>query len=321
MRSSLEEQVLRVLRTASMTPSELSAQLGLSRATVQVAVEQLVELGFDIPQHPLLGYTLQTSPEKLMALDIQSRLTSCWISRVEILETTASTNKVALEYGARGEDGTIAVLAEHQTAGRGRFGRNWESEAGGGIWMSLLLHPEGGLHAWPRVTTAAALAVAQSIEKTTGLQAGIKWPNDVVCLGRKVAGILAETATDPKGRPFLALGIGLNVNQSGFQDELSSTAASLRMLTGESWNRNALAAELVNCLEPLLGAVHVGFAEIVAEVKKRSSVLGNTLTLYSGSERVSGRAQDLDTEGRLILLLDDGQYRSFAAGEVSLKPE
>jgi BirA family biotin operon repressor/biotin-[acetyl-CoA-carboxylase] ligase len=311
--------VLKLLREGPQTPSELAETLRIPLTELRIHLDRLREKGMDIAPHPILGLELGPPPRHLVAEDIASRMEPCGWTRIETLDVTPSTNNLAMEHGVRGGTGPVAFFAEKQTAGRGRFGRIWESEAGEGLWMSLFLQPSAPMVSWPRLTTMAALALSEAIEATTSLTPLIKWPNDIVCREKKVAGILAETGSHPENGPFIVLGIGVNVNQTSFPEAISETAGSLRMLSGCPFNRSTLAAELLNRLQALIPLIHSDFSSVLEGVKKRSSVLGKHLAADLGGMLVHGTAEDLDSEGGLILLLPDGSRRNLHAGEVTLR--
>ena len=317
--TQVRAQILKLLRQGALVPSELAKALQVSPSELRAHIDHLRSQGFDIALHPLLGFELGPATERLLAEDIASRMEDCWLKKIETLTSTASTNNLALECGARGDTGPIAFFAETQTAGRGRFGRAWESQAGEGLWMSLLMHPRAPMQVWPRMTSIAALALAETIESATPLQAQIKWPNDVLCEGRKVAGILAETGSHPQTGPFIVLGIGLNVNQPFFPAPLSDTAVSLRMLCNSVLNRADLAAKLLTRFHALVSGIETEFPSMLERVKNRSSLLGEAVTADIGGMRVEGVADHLDPEGGLVLLLRDGSLRTLTAGEVTLR--
>ena len=165
---------------------------------------------------------------KLAHLDV---LDGCPLVReIVVFEETGSTNELVLQRGRQGADAGLIIFAERQNAGRGRFGRRWESAPHRGLWFSLLLRPALPLARWARLTTWAAVAVAAAVERVAGRRASIKWPNDVFLDGKKVAGILIESGTDGAGLPFAVVGIGVNVNHepSDFPPELGDRATSLK---------------------------------------------------------------------------------------------
>lgn len=315
----LRASILTHLRQGPQIPSELAGVLQVSLDELRSQIGSLTEKGFDIAVHPLFGIELRSTPVHLVAEDIASRMPHSLLKEIETLSVTPSTNSLALERGLQGCVGPVAFFAETQTAGRGRFGRVWESEQGEGLWMSLLLHPREPIQVWPRLTTIAALALAETIEAVSDVQAHIKWPNDILCGGKKVAGILAETGTHSHTGSFFVLGIGLNVNQTTFPAPLSDTATSLRKVIGKPLNRAELASILLTRLLTLTAFVESDFHSILTRVKRRSSVLGLHVTADEGGLRIEGTAEDLDTDGGLVLRLADGSKRTLHAGEVTLR--
>ncbi|MEQ1854067.1 MAG: biotin--[acetyl-CoA-carboxylase] ligase, partial [Chthoniobacteraceae bacterium] len=212
---SPDARLLRLLREAEthFPAGELAAELGVPEPALEASLAGLREAGFDIEDRPGEGYRLIGSPDRLIADDLHSRLGGCELAReILVFEETTSTNDVAARLGREGHAGGVAVFAERQTSGRGRFGRRWESTAREGLWFSLLLRPGWPASQWVRLTTWAGVAVAGAIERVAGQSAKIKWPNDVLVDGRKVAGILTECSTDSSGRMFAVVGIGLNVS-------------------------------------------------------------------------------------------------------------
>lgn len=321
--NSTPAQLLRILRKGPAQPSELAMQLGGTTTEVLEALQFLKSDGFDLAQHPLLGWTLHAEPESLSSPGILSRMSVNWLRKIHTLQSTASTNSEALNLGSCGSAPPAAVFAEHQTAGRGRFGRSWDSSAGEGIFVSLLLRPEAPQRHWPRLTTLAALAAAEAVRLSAEIDVQIKWPNDIVYGGRKLGGILAETGAHPQHGPFVVLGIGINVNQRSFQEALSDTATSINLITGRTFNRNSVASNLLDQIGKWLIQVDglgEGFVHILERVSNRSSTLGNTVLLHSGGVPVEGYAEGLDSDGCLRLRLRDGTIHVFSAGDVTLRP-
>lgn len=316
-------RLLQILRNGPAHPSEICSQLGGDAARVPDIVESLKREGFDLVQHPLLGWMLHSEPEALSSAGILCGMKVDWLHEIRTLPATPSTNIEALNLGSSGVLPPIAVFAEQQTSGRGRFGRSWDSAAGEGIAVSLLLRPEAPQRHWPRLTTLAALTVAEAIRLCAGIDVQIKWPNDVTHRGRKLAGILAETGAHPEHGPFVVLGIGINVNQIGFSGALAETAASLKSITGSRFSRTSLASILLDEIGRWLvqkNGLGSGFSEILEIISRKSSTLGNTVVLHSGGIPVEGYAEALDPDGCLRLRLPDGTVKSFSAGDVTLRP-
>jgi BirA family biotin operon repressor/biotin-[acetyl-CoA-carboxylase] ligase len=259
----------------------------------------------------------------LIADDLNALLGSSTLVReIIVLAETTSTNDRASDFARRGAQGGTAVLAEYQTAGRGRFGRRWESMPYAGIWCSLLLRPTFSQATWPRLTTWAALAIAVAIEETCGLPVAIKWPNDVVVTGRKVAGILIETGEDEMQRRFAVIGFGVNVNQCAedFSGELMDNAGSLKQFSGRHTDRAGLAVAIFQEMEKRFAQVESGFDQLVSEAARRSTILGRWVKVRLGGTMVEGMAEALDEEGRLILCDGNGERRALDGGEVSIIP-
>ncbi len=235
------------------------------------------------------------------------------IREVRVVEETTSTNDAVAQLGIEG----LALFAERQTAGRGRLGRRWESAAGEGLWFSLLLRPELELRDWTRLTTWAAVAVAEGIEAAVPCRAEIKWPNDIQIGGRKVAGILIETHA--RGEETSAvLGIGVNANQAGFSPPLDATATSLRLVTGSEIDRQTLAAAILRRLEARWADVARDFPALLAAASGRSCLFGKNVRARCGDDFSEGIAEGLDAGGGLRVRLADGGTATWRGGEVTL---
>jgi BirA family biotin operon repressor/biotin-[acetyl-CoA-carboxylase] ligase len=320
---TLDSLLLRALREAAvhLPAGDLGVQLGVSAAVVCRRIAELRAAGFQIDERPALGFRLTASPDRLIADDLAARLDSGgFVREIVVFEETDSTNELALERGRRGAEAGLVIFAERQNAGRGRFGRRWESASHRGVWCSLLLRPALPLVQWPRLTTWAAIAVAAAVERAAGQRAAIKWPNDVFLDGRKVAGILIESGADSAGRPFAVVGIGVNVNHEArdFSHALGGRAGSLRMAVGRSCDRAALAADILTQLAARQGRVASAFGDLVAEAAGRSLLLGRWVQLRCGTSIHEGLAEELDENGQLVVRRGDGSSRRFLAGEVTI---
>lgn len=322
--NSADARLLRLLRAGGVhtPPSELSSALGLDRAALEQAVGALRGAGFLIDEVPGLGYRLAGSPDRLVADDLWSRLEEGqgFVREIIVFAETDSTNDRASQLGRSGAAGGVAVFAERQRAGRGRFGRRWESASQLGIWFSILLRPAMPLEQWPRLTTWAAVAVAAAVEAQTGCRAEIKWPNDVCIGGAKVAGILIETGQDEARAPFAVVGIGVNVNHvaEDFPPELREKATSLRAAAGAELDRAAVAAAILAALGAHYSQVACEFDQLRAAAARRSSLLGRWVRVCAGENFIEGTAEGLDAGGQLLIRCADGNLRALSAGEASL---
>lgn len=248
---------------------------------------------------------------------VESELQTFFVGRRLIyLTSTSSTMDVARGEAESGAEEGTAVLAEEQTAGRGRFGRQWLSPAGKNIYLTLLVRPT--VDQLRRLGVIAPLAVALAIEETTGLAPRIKWPNDVLLSGRKVAGILIETEFSGSEPRYALVGPGINVNfEIDPASEIAGIATSIKQELNAEASREAVLAALLNHMEALYTAPD---ARAVHEAwKSRLETLGRNVTLTFRGESFNGHAEDVDDAGNLILRLADGSQRIFEAGEVSLR--
>jgi BirA family biotin operon repressor/biotin-[acetyl-CoA-carboxylase] ligase len=249
---------------------------------------------------------------------VESGLQTSFIGRrFMYLTSTSSTMDVARTEAESGaQEGTV-VLAEEQTAGRGRFGRAWVSPAGKNIYATIVLHPT--VDRLQQLGIVMPLAVCLAIEETARLVPQIKWPNDVLLSGRKVGGILIEAEFSGSDLKYALLGPGVNVNfDIDPESEIAGIATSIKHELGAETSREGVLATLLNHLEALYTspnprAVHAAW-------KSRLETLGRAVTLTFHGETHTGHADDVDDSGNLILRLPDGSHRTFEAGEVSLRP-
>lgn len=227
--------------------------------------------------------------------------------------TLGSTNSYAAERAREGAAEGTLVMADDQTAGRGRIGRSWRSLPGEQLALSLVLRPTFPPHF---LVMASALAVAETIERVSGLATGIKWPNDVQVNGRKVCGILIETSPG-----FAILGIGLNVNGSLADDPvLEARATTLADALGRPLSREVIAVELLHRLDDLYGVLLMrgddGRRGVRDAWRQRLVTLGQRVSLMQGEQRVTGVAEDVDADGVLLLRRDDGEIQPVTWGDV-----
>lgn len=321
-----EVALLRALRRepgAYVSGSELAQQLGVTRAAIWARVRELRQLGYEISASPQLGYRLEHAPDLLLRDDLLARLGPVSVigRDIRVFQETASTNDVADRLGRDGVAEGVVIFAESQTRGRGRLGRRWISPKGKGLWFSVLLRPALPPQQVTRITVMAATAAARAIERLTGLNPEIKWPNDLLLGGRKVAGILTEMQAELEQVRYVVLGIGIDVNfgETDFPLELRPLATSLRLETGEPVERPALAATLLQELDTDYRRLRQGrFASIAAEWADRCGTLGRHIRLQLGSRILEGRAEALDPSGALIIRTDHGRIETVVGGEILL---
>jgi BirA family transcriptional regulator, biotin operon repressor / biotin---[acetyl-CoA-carboxylase] ligase len=228
-----------------------------------------------------------------------------------------STQTMAATLAAGGAPEGTVVLAEHQRAGRGRRGRSWHDHPGANLLMSIVLRPVLPAAHVPRLALLAAVAVAESIEQRTGLGPGIKWPNDILLNDRKCAGVLAEATTDGTVVDRVILGIGVNVNQREFPDDLAGHSTSLALELGSTVDRRALLGDILHSLERWV-AIHGarGFPPVQAEWCRRSVTIGRPV--IAGATR--GTAAGVDVDGALLVHDAANRVHRVVAAEVEHAP-
>lgn len=322
-----DAQILTWLREAGSTAvsgGDLAQRLGISRAAIWARIEELRTLGYEIEASPHEGYRLMHAPDLLLADDLLSRLGRTKIvgRDIRVFKQTTSTNDVVEKLASDGVKEGVAVFAESQTSGRGRLGRKWLSPAKQGLWFSILLRPDLRPMEATQITIAGATALARAIRAQTGAPAQIKWPNDILIGGRKVAGSLTELNAELDHVKYVILGIGLDVNMtaSDFPVELRKTATSLRIETGKTVHRAALAAAILRELDRDYARICSGQFESVAnEWEGLCSTLGQHIGIRIGDRVVKGRAESLDGAGALLLRTEHGRLERIIGGDVTVE--
>ena len=314
----MERILERLLAGETVSGQAISAELGVTRAAVWKQIEQLRALGFVIESQGKQGYRLLSCPDSLMAPVIAKGLQTRWAGRqIVYLPSVDSTNRRARQLAAEGAPHGTLVIADEQTAGRGRRGRGWISPAGEGVFMSLILRPQSHPSEVARLSMQTALAVALSIAQTTGLDARIKWPNDIVCGGRKVCGMLLEMNADEQAVHDVVAGIGINVHQTQFAPEIEKTASSLDLLSGQRVCRAALVRAFLEAFERAEALAAQG--ALMDAYRARSATLGQRVQVIAPAGSFTGTALEVTDSGSLIVEDEEGQRREVLAADVSVR--
>lgn len=317
----MKSQVLHLLRqsTGSLSGEALSEALSVTRAAIWKAVQALKEDGYGIEAVPNRGYRLLSAPDMLYEDEILDGLQTDTLGRkIYHYKEIGSTNAQAKLEAERGAPDGSVFLAECQTAGRGRLGRGWASPAGEGIWMSLLLRPDAAPQAILPITLVTGLAVARALRQE-GVDALIKWPNDIVAGGKKLCGILTEMSAEAEGIRHVVVGIGINVNTMQFPEELQVTATSLRLQSGREHSRKALVQRiLLECEAAFSTLLNHGFEPMREEYRALSATLDHAVQATGRTGTVQGIARDVTASGDLIIETDDGTV-TVTSGEVSVR--
>lgn len=297
---------------------EISGRLGISRAAVWKNIKQFKEDGGVVDAQTNRGYRLVSMPD-LLKPEYLSRYTECDVSRIKWMDSVDSTNDEAKRMAREGEPDGAIFVAEKQTGGKGRLGRKWESRPGDSVMMSFLLRPDIRPQQAPAFNIAAALGIVNGIERVCGIQAGIKWPNDVVFDGKKLCGILTEMTSDMDTVEYVVCGAGTNVNQDVFPEEIAQKATSLRIITGDVVNRLKLCAAYIECVQDSFRSyLENGMAAIMDEYRQKSAILGNEVRVLGLKKEYTGICRGFDDDGGLIVECE-GTERVFNAGEVSVR--
>jgi BirA family biotin operon repressor/biotin-[acetyl-CoA-carboxylase] ligase len=261
-------------------------------------------------------------PDPPLAEALEAATTGLRFGRpLHTYRSLGSTNEVATLLAESGAPEGTLVTAEEQTRGKGRHGRLWHSPRGGGIWMSLVLRPDSKPDRAAGLPLLGAVAVTAAIHGHTGAPAAIKWPNDVIVDGLKVAGVLGESVLEGEAVRYAIIGIGINVNlnQDELPEKLRHTACSLLSVTGRPWRRTELASCVLREFERRYDAYEAGDAAgLLAELREFSGLIGRTVRLESGGQAVTGTVVDLGPDGALHLTTAAGPL-SFRVGEASLR--
>ena len=299
----------------------LKEKLGISRTAVWKHIKILQDQGYNIQTAPRKGYVLFEADDKLLSKEIESLLWSNTMGReLIVFDSIDSTNTYGKNNADHLMDGTI-ILSEEQLAGRGRRGKDWSSPKGTGIWMSVVLKPDIPPTEGVKTTQIAAAAVCKAIRDLTGLDALIKWPNDIVVNGRKVCGILTEMAGQLNKIDYIVVGIGINVNNTEFPEGISAVATSLQIEYGKKIDRKELIVRIIKNFEALYHSYieNLNLTEVVAIVRDYSAVIGKEIKVIHGALERIVTVHDIDEEGFLIVESGDGKREVIFSGEVSIR--
>ncbi|MCI8667711.1 MAG: biotin--[acetyl-CoA-carboxylase] ligase [Dorea sp.] len=319
----MKSEILRLLKECDgyLSGQQLCDHFQVSRTAVWKVIEQLKKEGYQIEAVRNKGYRLVGSPDVLSKAEIESLVQTKWAGRrVVYYEETDSTNIRAKDAGEKGGEHGTLFIAERQAAGKGRRGRAWESPAGTSIYMTLLLHPDFLPGKAPQLTLLMGVAVAEAIRQVTGLNAVIKWPNDIIFHGKKLCGILTEMSTEIGCINYVVIGVGINVNQETFPEEIKDKATSLRLETGGRLRRAELIAAVMERFEVYyetflktkdLSGVRERYNRLLVNRNQEVKVIepGNEYEAY---------AIGINDTGELLVRTKDGE-RAIFAGEVSVR--
>ena len=320
----MKEEILRLLRSADgyISGQELCNRFGVSRTAVWKAINQLKEAGYEIEAQQNKGYRLMAAPDLMTEAEIKSLMHTEWVAKeVLYFDTIDSTNTKAQELAEKGYPSGTLVVADKQESGKGRRGRSWVSPSGTGIFMTLMIKPDINPNNASMLTLVAALAVAKAITSVTGEEALIKWPYDIVVIGKKVCGILTEMNAQFDYINHIVVGIGINVHNESFPEEISQMASSLMIEAGgKRFHRAQIIAETMSYFEQYYDTF-LKTQDLSALVREYDELLVNrnkSVRVLDPKEPFDGKAMGITPKGELIV--DTWESRKLvSSGEVSVR--
>lgn len=320
----MKEEILRLLRSADgyISGQELCNRFGVSRTAVWKAINQLKEAGYEIEAQQNKGYRLMAAPDLMTEAEIKSLMHTDWVAKeVLYFDTIDSTNTKAQELAEKGYPSGTLIVADKQESGKGRRGRSWVSPSGTGIFMTLMIKPDINPNNASMLTLVAALAVAKAITSVTGEEAMIKWPNDIVVNGKKVCGILTEMNAQFDYINHIVVGIGINVHNESFPEEISQMASSLMIEAGgKRFHRAQIIAETMSYFEQYYDTF-LKTQDLSALVREYDELLVNrnkSVRVLDPKEPFDGKAMGITPKGELIV--DTWESRKLvSSGEVSVR--
>ncbi len=322
----MKNKILKVLidqKDGYISGENLSQIFGVSRTAIWKHIQTLKKEGYQIVSVTNKGYHLKrkSSDVDQIALE-QITFNSGLIKQVVYLDQVDSTNMEAKRIAQTNQFNEALIVAREQVKGKGRMGRSWFSEKDSGIWMSLLLKPSLSPDMVSKVTLVAAAAASRAIEEETGLVTGIKWPNDIVINRKKVCGILAELSAELGHIHYLVVGVGINVNQSAFEDSIADKATSIVIENhGKPVNRLNIIKKFVEIFEMYYNQfVNEGLYDSVVEYNiKKSVTIGEKVNITTHDRTRMAFAKTIDEAGNLIVTNEDGADEAIFFGEVSVR--
>jgi BirA family biotin operon repressor/biotin-[acetyl-CoA-carboxylase] ligase len=315
-------EVLRHLRDAGgfISGDHIAGKLGVSRTAVWKYMNQLERYGYDIDKSKGKGYRLIDTPDRLYGWEIDRYRRSATIGlRIIHKEKLDSTNTFAFKQALAGEAEGVCVVAESQEKGKGRLGRKWSSPSGKNIYLSVILRPSIHPSIVYPITFLSSLAVSDTIEELTGINASLKWPNDVLIQGRKISGTLIELSTEADMVRFVVIGIGLNVNlgPEEMDKDIKAKATSLLMETKKIYERPRVCGILLSNLERYYDLFKKEGARAICDIwEERAQIRGKHLEINQMGEVFAGTAKGIDRDGAILLDIQ-GTTKKILAGDVN----
>ena len=316
----MKNKILSALKNTEgyISGEELSHSLNITRSAVWKHIEQLRDDGYIITSVRNKGYKLENNFDMVDEEKVGFHGETVG-KKLIVLKSTDSTNNELKRLARDGLESGTVVCAHTQTAGKGRFGRQWESDKGG-LYFSIFLKADLPPSDIASITLASGYAVCLAIREYTGLDARIKWPNDIIIENRKICGILTEMAAQSDRLDYILIGIGINVNNAEFPDEIKNKATSLLIETGKITDKSAFFGKVLESLDKVLSSflVSISIADM-EDFKKLCATLGREVSVQHGGSILTGKAVDITTLGELVIETQDNEKICISSGEVTVQ--
>lgn len=311
------------LLTASQTfvsGEKISEELGISRTAVWKQIKKLETLGYEIEALTKQGYRLNYIPSPFAVQQLETALAKHRFGHtIYYYKDISSTQTVARELAEQGAAEGVTVLAEQQLSGKGRMGRSWHSPYGKGIWMSIVLRPLTPIQFAPQLTLITAVALTKALRQVTGIEVGIKWPNDVLYRGKKLCGILLESVAEEQRLKYVIAGIGISVNLSeqDYDNELLQKASSLRIECGKALSREEIVQTFMLEWEKLFHMYEQeGFQPIAKQWESYAVSLGKKMSFTTSQEQFDAVPIALSDNGAIVVKKNDGSVEEIYSAEM-----
>jgi BirA family biotin operon repressor/biotin-[acetyl-CoA-carboxylase] ligase len=322
---TIREQLLQIFKESGdqfLSGEEVSKRLGVSRTAVWKHIEELREEGYIFEAVRRSGYRLVTTPDVIIAEEISVGLETKELGRkIYYYATVDSTNNKCQELAKSGAPHGTLVVAEEQVGGKGRLGRVWYSPKGKNIFMSFILRPNLEIHRCPQLTLLSAVSIVEVVREQYGIDASIKWPNDVLINGKKICGILTELNAEADRINWVVVGIGINVNivEKDMPQEVLEVATSLRIEKGEKLLRVPLIQHVLKRFEELYELyLAEGFLPIKNRWEKQAITIGKKVTIRTLQGTFDGIAEGIDDSGVLLVRKEDGSLQHVYSADVEI---
>jgi len=320
----VKNQLLLILKqnTDYISGEAISDSLGVSRSAIWKVINKLKNEGYIIESKTNKGYKLISVPDIISEQELKDGLNTKYVGqKIYSFDEINSTNEQAKKQAGSGAINGSLFIADRQTGGRGRLNKQWSSPEKVGVWMSILLRPDVLPSKIMQISLISGIVICKAINNQTGLNAQIKWPNDIIINGKKVCGILTEMVTEEQRISFVVNGIGVNVNTLEFPEEIKDIATSLYLETGKMFSRKLLIQEILTSFEEYYEKFIFSdeLTSIIDEYRSMCLNIGKEVVVIMNNKQIKGTAVGITEIGELIIKTETGEIINVSSGEVSLR--